>query len=231
MDMPFSLEISLGSQKAVRRILTRRLPGGFTLVEMLVVLTIIIALSALVVPAASSVVRGSSITYAVQSVSAQFTLARQTAIARNRTVELRLYKSFDPNNPGADAANSDAWRFRAFQLFQNAPDGTAAPLSKVERLPNQVIVDSGATLSTLVNDTTRTLQTGSTTSLPGVGTSYKYCSVRFRSDGSTDLDPTKQWFLTIHSLQDGDAMSKPPTNFVTLQIDPVQGGITIFRPL
>ena len=54
--------------------------------------------------------------------------------------------------------------------------------------------------------------------------------------------PTDKWFVTIHATRSGLAdtfrddrvggnkATRPPLNFVTLQIDPVSGSVRSYRP-
>jgi hypothetical protein len=64
----------------------------------------------------------------------------------------------------------------------------------------------------------------------GVKKNYQYCSFRFLPDGSTNLLPTKSWYITVHLLTDKVNSELPPPNFFTLQIDPVSGTTKSYRP-
>ena len=55
-------------------------------------------------------------------------------------------------------------------------------------------------------------------------------AMRFLPNGSTDLVPTANWYLTVHSGLSGDPMASPPPNFVTIQVDPVSGIVVFYRP-
>jgi len=196
--------------------------AGFTLIELLVVLAIMAILMAFVVPAATNMMRGNSLSSAGQIITDRLSLARQTAVARNRTVEVRFYKYSDPQSPGSK--NS----YRALQAFEVDKANVFVPLEKVQTLPLGMIIDSGTSLSSLASLASSAVTSG-TSSLPRVS-SASYFTVRFLPNGSTDLLPTSDWFLTLHEENKGDPMTTPPPNFITVDVDPVGGTLRMFRP-
>ena len=215
--------------------------SGFTLVELLTVMAIIGLIAAFVVPSASSILKGSQLTQSTQIVTDQLGLARQRALSRNRSVEVRFYKYGDPEIPGQTASNGNYRAFQTFEVIDPSPanlSGTTVAFGKVQHLQSSIIIDAGtpdlATLSSIFNQTNRKPLSVSTTSstlpFPHAGNTYEYTYFRFRPDGSTDLLPTGKWYLTLHSINDGDKLTTPPRNFVTLQLDPVDGSIRTFRP-
>ena len=114
-------------------------------------MTIIIIILGFAVPAATTIVKGSGLTQGSQMVGDQLGLARQTALSRNHPVEVRFYQFSDPDVPGEVGGNPDAGRFRAMQLFEVPDSGVARPLDKIGRLPASIMMDAGATLSTLLD--------------------------------------------------------------------------------
>jgi hypothetical protein len=115
--------------------------------------------------------------------------------------------------------------------------GAAIPLGKVQGLPTSIIMDHGAQLSPLL-DQAFIKTVNPAVAIPRGGTSYQCRSVRFRADGSTDLPLTGgPWFITLHKVTDGDGLSasdvgvgKPIKNYLTVQIDPISGSVTIYSP-
>jgi len=206
---------------------------AFTLLELLVVMSIIGIIAAIVVPASTSMMMSSRLTDASAQVVAQLTRARQIAIAHNRTVEVRFYQFGDGEIPGESAANPSTGKYRALQVFEYADSGSAIPSTKIERLPDGVIFDSGATLSTLFSPTqkkTFSSALDTAVSLPrGVGTNYTCSAFRISPSGSAKLS-LANWFVTVHRASDGDALATPPHNYSTIQIDAASGAVKVYRP-
>ncbi len=218
---------------------------GFSLVELLVVIAIILSLAALIGPAANLLVKGSGVTQAGQVVLDQFSLARQTAIAKNRPVEVRLYQFADPEAAGEGSGNASDGKFRAVQAFEVVVEWNSSgvattnfvPVSSVKRLPVSMIMDSGSTLSTLIGRASSSAAPRTTSGgvlnqrIPRVGLNYNAVSFRYRSDGSTDLPKNgTKWFVTVHDTVFGDRLGEAPKNFSTVMIDPYNGSTKTFRP-
>ena len=211
--------------------------GGFTLIELLAVMVIILILLALVVPATSTIFKGTQLTQASDLLTSQLTLARQEALTRNQTVEVRLYRY---------APLGTTSYYCAIQCFALSDSNTYVPLEKVELLPTGIALDAGSasaatTLSSILSSATSStsvpaLVPGSTLKvqlpqLPQPGTQYNAATFQFYRDGSTNLLSTGgPWFLTLHNFNDGDALTTAPHNFCTVQIDPTNGTLHTFRP-
>jgi uncharacterized protein (TIGR02596 family) len=202
-----------------------RASRAFSLVELLVVIAIIGVMSALVVPAMSSVLRGNEMNRAEQMVQQQLASARQTAIARNRRVEVRFYKFDNPDDIGTTQT------FCALQSFLINDTGAATPISRLTKLPATVLMNETAANSTLlqVTDKTWTAGTDPQITLPGVA-SYTAKAFQFRPDGSTSLSPASNSFLTLHAARTSATDTTLPSNFATIQVDPVSGAVRTYRP-
>ena len=205
---------------------TMRARRAFSLIELLVVIAIIGVMSALVVPAMSSVLRGNEMNRAEQMVQQQLASARQTAIARNRRVEVRFYKFDNPDEIGTTQT------FCGLQSFLIDDTGAATPIGRLTKLPATVLMNETPANSTLlqVPNKTWTAGTDPQITLPGVGTSYTAKAFQFRPDGSTSLSPASNSFLTLHAATAGATASSLPPNFATIQIDPVSGAVRTYRP-
>jgi len=206
--------------------MTRPRPSAFTLIELLVVLAIIILLIGLVLPATTSIMKGSDITRATETVSNEISLARLQAIGKNRQVEVRFYEYAEPNMPAESSGNTATWHWHALQAFELDPGGVAYPLGKLQELPGSAVIDGNSTLSSILTLTPQ----NSASTIPPVGANYLYTSFYFYTDGSTSLTPGLQWFLTIRNINTPSSGSTPPANFATIQVNPLNGTTEVFRP-
>lgn len=224
---------------------------AFSLLELLVVVAVILVLAALAVPAFNSIGRASSLTAGTQAMVGALEQARQTAISRNRPVEVRFYKL--PEYAQAPSAAPSVYRALQLYLVDSGPNGTLVtnPASRMVKLSSPVIISTNTKTSSLMNDSALPEEDKSTktewrerspetsvpsSKLPEFAYNYKYRSFRFRADGSTDL-PTrvtntlsKQWFFTLHGQNDKIEGNGVPANFVTIQVDPQTGRTRVFRP-
>ena len=218
------------------RVPTDRSQSAFSLIELLVVIAIIGIIGAFAVPAVGQLLKGSALTQAANVLSDQTAAARQQALTRNRSIEVRFYRFTDPEQPGETAKF-----YRALQYFEIADGGIPNPTGRYVRFPNSVIMSSDTALSSVLNDTANhpvTTPTPNDPDLPrGVGRKYEYVAFRFQPDGTTNLSATGGpssglWFITCH-LQTDTGKAKggnPPPNFFTWMVDPVSGATKVLRP-
>jgi len=224
---------------------------AFSLMELIVVIAIIGVIATYVVPQASQILKGSTVTQASTILTDQLRLAREFATTKNCKVEVRFYQYADPEVPGevVSKGTGQGGQYRAMQVFQvldvtlvansaNLAGEVTVPIDKIQMLPQGVIMNPGPTYSTLLNNSNSAVINGpsepSGLLLPrGVVQNYSYIAFRFLQDGSTNLAPsgTTPWFLTIHSMTDkGYLQNGLPYNFFCIQIDPVVGTTKSFRP-
>jgi uncharacterized protein (TIGR02596 family) len=212
-------------------------PRAFSLVELLTVIAIISILATLSITAFNQISRASKLAAAGQSLVDNLNLARQTAMTKNRRVEVRIYQI--PSSPA-----SSGTACRAIRLFVVQSAGDLLPLTKLIRFQDPVVLsDSGMTLPNSASTTSTILaptgiSTNATTDatndaakwpVPGAAT-YQYISFNFLPDGGTDLDPGKSWLATLMLANDPLIANSLPANYLTVRIDPVLGKITVFRP-
>lgn len=183
---------------------------GFTLVELLAVLAIMGAVTALCVPSISYFKRSLELQSGLSELAAQLETGRQTARTLNRKVEVRFYLDEERNVPVC----------RSLRLFLLSMDGTTArPLRQAYYLPGTVNISRSSTFSSLL-------------SLCGTGTDDKgnFCALYFLPDGTVDLAGTNLPTLTLLPDMSSREPDVLPANFATLQIDPRTGRTFSFRP-
>ena len=208
---------------------------AFSLLELIAVILIIGIVAAFVTPAASTILRGSQLTQATQVLTDQIVLARQLALTKNCSVEVRFIRFTDPEIPNDLGPDGQPGAYRAIQCFEILDNGAKVPMDKPQLLPQSVVMNSGA-LSSLLNSNPNPPvgpDTQKDPELPrGVKHNYTFVTFRFSPDGSTNLSAIggAVWFVTLHNLNDTPTGSSPPSNFFTLQIDPVSGTTKSYRP-
>jgi uncharacterized protein (TIGR02596 family) len=231
-----------------------RHPRGFTLIELLAVIAVIAVVIAFAVPAANQILRGSQLTQGAQVLGDRLSFARQLAISRNRSIEVRFYRFGDPEQPGEDPEDPETGKWRAIQVFEVLENGAALPVGPVVRLPRMVIMD-GDEFSTLLRESIRGeyllgKDDDTAPELPielgkdkKVGKNYEFVAFRFLPDGSTDLpvrattgsgSPTTPttgdtWYVTLVGLADEGKEIKE-INYFTIQVDPISGTQKSYRP-
>ena len=194
-----------------------RVRSAFSLIELLVVVAIIGLLMTAAVPALNSVLENGRLTQAATLVVNQFTLARQKATAENKNITLRFIRK--------DTSSS----YDRIQLVTLDSANNATPVSRLTTLPMQTAIASDTGLTSLMSLTESTANSTQDPSLPELGTSYLYKQCTFRPRGSLDLNIQSNWFATV-VLQRNASNPTAPANFATIQIDPVNGGLQVYRP-
>lgn len=211
---------------------TRRAPAAFTLVELLTVMAVMIILVGLIVPAVGPLLRGTSMTQAGEMVGDQFVLARQNATTTNRPVEVRFYEL-----PVTSA--SKALNYCAMQSFRLEESGKTTALTKLQPLRTGVVFAGDSQHSSILAPPNGLLPSvkGKETlpAFPNNGQQCNYVGFRFLPNGSTDLDPTAAasgggWFITLVEANKLVPTDKPPTNYYTLAVGPLDGSVRLFRP-
>ena len=202
---------------------------GYTLIELITVLAIMGIVSALVLSGISGVSGDLKLSDGGSKVYADLIFARQVAIARNQTVEVRFYQ---------DTSNNSVYD----SMVDVIPPTASMPIEWLEKpnlLPQNLAFYTnnvgGVPASSLITATTGSSPTGPVTDA-GSGTpsrlqGQKYVAFHFRSDGSTDLDQSvgvTNWCVTIYNTNNGNGTL--PSNFITIVLDPTVGRVRLYQP-
>ncbi len=195
---------------------------AFSLIELLAVVAVMVLLLSLAVPALNGVMEGGRVTQAATILAGQFSVGHLKAIGENRPITLRFIRGKEDKAP-----------FDRIQLLATS-NNTLVAVDRVATLPVGTAIAQSATLSSLFDPTldpslSEKTATGSDPSVPGLGTAYRYIQFSFRPRGSLDLDITKKWFVTVVLLR-ADQAAGVPANYITLQLDPVNGGFVTYQP-
>jgi uncharacterized protein (TIGR02596 family) len=184
---------------------------------MLLILVLVAGLAALVLEGSSAAVQASALTTGADMLSDAFTEARTSAIAQNTSVEVRIYDL--PPRPGAAPV------YGALQLHWLKADGTTPALNRVLLLSSWVVVDATAAQSPLIGANTQT-------ATPDAGDTRLNGQTRvfhFLPDGTTDLNPATNWFLTLRPAAESDP-AHLPSNWACIKVDATTGRAQIYRP-
>ena len=205
-------------------------PPAFSLLELLVVIAIIAVLATLATAGLDSVSRSTKLASAAQRLGDQIALARQTAVARNLPVEVRLYKL-----PDFDQTSGSPTVWRGLQLF--LMDGVnATPVTRPLFFPHRVIISENSAVSPLLQNSTSGLGAEITPAASFgafASADVRYKSFTIRPNGtvtSSNNVPPENWFLTLHHENDPKPDGLKPANFATIQINAVTGKVSILRP-
>ena len=182
-------------------------------------MVVVALLIGLAVPSISNLQGSARLNDTSDRVIRLFRLARQHATTENRRIEIRFFKFADPDQPGSTVT------FRGATL--SAPDAEVPNgLSNVYRFPTGIVMSSDANFSSIVN--LGSTGTENDFALEGID-SAEYVGVTVRANGSFDGPPSEKYFVTLWQERDA-AGGIPPKDYITIQVDPVSGGIETFRP-
>jgi uncharacterized protein (TIGR02596 family) len=213
---------------------TRKLNGGFTLVEMLAVVGVVALLLSAVAPMVFSTLFATKLTTAGDAILGQISLARQLAVSRNKEIEMRIYSYSDPEAAGTETS------VKAVVLVE-VPDVAAAvgaagppqaqPVSETYYLPSGIAIGKHTSLSPLLTQAGNAETDRERFIRKAPNANYR--SISFLPDGSTNIGlPTNKSYITLgdERLVGADSAGKVPDNFFAIQIDPLTGRARSYRP-
>ena len=209
--------------------------AGFTLVEMLMVLTIIIGLFAIAASGFKKSWQSQELRASAIQLASDMSLASQSAIRLGRPVQVRFYR-YQP----VEVASQEP-QFFAYQiLVRDKIIGLAAPLYEMQRFQGTTVMTDKGAFSTIAytKPTVANMKlSGDMSQLDPVLAigEYEYLSIEFRPDGRTNLDPypSEPWTITLVSILDGERLADhsadTPVDFQTLSIEPLTGAVRIWE--
>ena len=201
---------------------------GFSLIEILIVITVMAVLLALVSSVSTSSLRSARVSEAARGLADEFAHASMEAVRTNRPVHFRLYRFTD-----ADLGHTVP-TVRAYQLLVlDTATQSYRPIGPLHRLGESIQVHDHPEGSTLLGLTEKTpdfngADPSSLTDpeLSGLG-DYTYYSFEFRPDGSTNLPKDGTWGLVVAWVPNpaSPASSDIPKNYRALTINPFTGAV------
>jgi len=194
-----------------------RREDAFTLIELMIVIAIASLMMVMAVPALRTLLAGTNLDRAGQQLGDAILRARQEAVSRNREVDVLFYQFSSGGLQGWCGVQS-------FRIDQTATGSTATPLGRLLVVPTGIIISASSALSPLLAADS---SLEGSTNLPAYGTAGT-AGFRYRADG-TVASPvtTANNFLTLQNIT---ATGSPPANYYTIQVNPITGKVTLFRP-
>jgi len=185
--------------------------------EMLLVLALLAVIAGFGFEGYVSTMQGAAISAGAEDVSNAFDEARAAATSQNMPVEVRIYDH--------TVQNSAAPVYNALQLRWVKADRTTPAVSQVVTLSSWVVIDATATHSPLIASSS--IAPTSDTTDPNLNSDTR--AFQFNPDGSTNLPPGTNWFLTVRAATQSDP-AHFPANWASVSIDPATGRAQIYRP-
>ena len=190
---------------------------GFSLLELLFVLVIVGVLVSVSLAGYASIAQATALTTGAAALSDLFTEAKQDAVTKNLSVEVRIYDV--PLSTDSHSA------YRALQLHWLNADGTTPGIAPPLYLPASMIMDATVQHSSLIAANSQTVPTDM--SDPRLNRQTRV--FHFLADGSTDLTPGEPWFVTLRAESASDP-NHFPNDWACLTLDPTTGHVQTYRP-
>jgi uncharacterized protein (TIGR02596 family) len=194
--------------------------SAFTLVEMLMVVTIVALLMGLAGSALNGTIQSQSLAAAARQLGGDLEFAALLARKENRPVDILFYK-FQPGDDLGEAAYR-GYQFAVLEGF----DETGAPnyrfLTEPKRFSRGVIFSPKPEHTTMLALPEKKVMPGA-----GVPETSTYISYQIRPDGTTTLDPQQKHALTLVMEVDLDKGDLPP-DFRTILINPVTARARVY---
>ena len=202
--------------------------AGFTLVELLVVMALMVIMVGLVAPAVNNIGQANSLSGGGRLVGNLLTIARSEAINQRTRVQLRIVTKLQS---GTDDLSVHYRKMSLWKLAQSGASGSYVPISKWETLPDGVLFEpslnpltksapsyvfaSGTSTFGTYFLNTNTLNnpnpsSGSTPVTIGAG-NYNYVWIEFSPTGGTTMPipPSTVSLLLVEGIMPSTAATTP----------------------
>lgn len=198
-------------------------PAGFTLVELVIVIAIMVMLIAVATPYTLGALQSANLTSAGDTLMQKLALAQQRSLTENRPVGLDFYYYTEDEIKGCHAIQMISYNPATNQVTQLEPP--------VYWNKQSVVIVEGA-LSPMFSINQTPVSTGQATQNPFKSLNATFYRVIFYPNGSTSLRvPLRTAYLTLISTKSYKAdLSTAPPDYYTVQIDPVTGRGHSYRP-
>ena len=192
---------------------------SFSLLEMLLVMAVVAIVAALSIEGYAKTMQSTAVTTGANMISDALVEGRSDAVAQNTPVEVRIYA------PTPSGASISSGNYTAVQLHWLKADGTTPPVAIPLLLSSWIVIDATAAHSPLIASNPQI-------ATPDAGDARLNSQTRvfhFLPDGSTDLNPATNWFMTVRAATQADP-AHFPVNWACVRVDPTTGRSQIFRP-
>jgi uncharacterized protein (TIGR02596 family) len=181
------------------------------------VLVIIAVVAAMTLEGYSKTMQATSVTTGADMLKDALTEGRADAVAQNATVEVRIYER------STEAGGAPV--YNALQLHWIKADGTTPPVAHPILLPVWVVIDATPVHSPLIASNPQTAEADGADRYLNADTRVFH----FLPDGSTDLNPGTNWFMTLRPATQSDP-DHFPSNWACIAVDATTGRSQIYRP-
>lgn len=197
--------------------------AGFSLVELVIVIAIMVMLIAVATPYTLGALQSANITSAGDTLMQKLAMAQQRALTENRPVGLDFYYYTDDDIKGCHAIQ---------MVSYNPATNQASPLEPPVYWNKLSVVLVEGALSPMFSINQTPVSTGQAKVNPFQSLGATYYRVIFYPNGSTSLRvPLRTAYVTLISTKHYKAdLSTPPSDYYTVQIDPVTGRGHSYRP-